>query len=217
MHSTPYAGGPVLLSLKQLSDPASTAAVSVDLLPTYHSIAKWMASYLMSTHPDLGRPGDVCPFTAQASRLNTIRIVVSGATSKNIDTIKDLMYHCLREFTLIPCEKPMKHFRTIVVGFPKMVDSKGLDVLKAVQARLKWHCLLRGLMIGRFFADARDPGLWNRDFRPLRSPVPLLALRHVVENDAPFAARYPLLIPTYVWNYPRAAPKRLLSHVLGKH
>jgi hypothetical protein len=34
-----------------------------------------------------------------------------------------------------------------------------------------------------------------------------------VENDAPFALRHPLLIPTYVWKYSRSAPRRLLAHL----
>jgi hypothetical protein len=47
--------------------------------------------------------------------------------------------------------------------------------------------------------------------RARRSPIPLLAIRQVVENDAPFALRHPLLIPTYVWKDSRSAPKRLLG------
>jgi hypothetical protein len=209
-------GKPVLLSLQQLLDPASTAAVAPELLPTYHSIAQWMTSYLMSTHPDLGRSGVVCPFAAQALRLDTVRIAVSDATRSNIRSIKAVMHGCLRQFWLIPCTKSMKHFRTIVVGFPKLGDAQGLRDLQIVQSRLKWYCLLRGLMIGRFFADSSDPGLWHRDFRPLRSPIPLLAIREVVEHDAPFAARHPLLIPIYIWKYPLAAPQRLLNHALPK-
>jgi hypothetical protein len=39
-----------------------------------------------------------------------------------------------------------------------------------------------------------------------------LAIRQVVESDAPFAIRHPLLIPTYVWKYSLAAPRRLLAN-----
>ncbi len=208
--------GLVLLSMKQLCEPTFTPAVSPDLLPTYRSIARWITSYLMSAHPELGRAGDVCPFTAQALRLDTIRIGVSSATSAHTAIIKSGMHDCFRQFALIPAAKSMQHFRTIIVGFPGINDAKGLEHLKIVQARLKFYCLLRGLMIGRFHAGSNDPGLWNPDFRPLRSPIPLLAIREVVENDAPFAMRHPLLIPAYVWKYPLAAPKRLLAHLLKR-
>jgi len=78
----------------------------------------------------------------------------------------------------------MRHFRTIVVGFPKINDAQGLQALERVQLELKFYCLLRGLMIGRFHRGSNDPGLWNPDFRPLRSPIPVLAIRELVENDA---------------------------------
>src|ERR1043166_4702319 len=85
--------GLVLLSMKQLCEPTFTPAVSADLLPIYRSITRWIKSYPMSAHPDLGRAGDVCPFTAQALRLDTIRIGVSAATSADTAIIKSGMHH----------------------------------------------------------------------------------------------------------------------------
>ena len=123
------------------------------------------------------------------------------------------MRYCFQQFALMPCPESMQHFRTIIVGFPEIDDAMGLESLRKVQGRLKIYSLLRGLMIGRFYAGSNDPGLWNPDFRPLRSPIPLLAIRQVVENDAPFAMRHPLLIPTYVWKYSLAAPRRLLANL----
>ena len=208
-----HPGKLTLLSMKQLSDAASASAVSPELLSVYRSIAQWLTSYLMSPHPDLGRPGDVCPFTAQASRLDTIRIGVSRATGSDIASIGNCMRYCFRQFALMPCPESMQQFRTIIVGFPEIDDATGLESLRKVQNRWKLYCLLRGLMIGRFYPGSNDPGLWNPDFRPLRAPIPLLAIRQLVENDAPFALRHPLLIPTYVWKYSLAAPKRLLAHL----
>jgi hypothetical protein len=45
----------------------------------------------------------------------------------------------------------------------------------------------RGLMIGEFYdGPPAKAGLWNQDFRPLRSPVPLLAIRRMVRTGFPF-------------------------------
>jgi len=206
-----HPGRLTLLSMQQLSDGTFASAAPPDLLSAYQLIAQWLTSYLMRPHADLGRPGDVCPFTAQALRLDTIRIGVSGAASADAAGARSCMRYCFEQFASLPCPDSMGHFRTIVVGFPGMDDAVGLETLRKVQRRLKIYCLLRGLMIGRFYAGSNDPGLWNPDFRPLRSPIPLLAIRQVVENDAPFALRHPLLIPTYVWKYARSAPKRLLA------
>jgi hypothetical protein len=201
-----------LLSIKQMREYPLAATVPGQLVPSYKSIAHWISSYLMSSHPELGRAGDVCPFTAQASRLDTIRVGVCDASSAEITRVKSIMRYCFAQLARIPCPRSMEHFRTIIVGFPNIQDDEnGMQTLRAVQDKLKFYCLRRGLMIGRFHAGSADRGLWNPDFRPLRSPIPLLAIRHLVENDAAFAARHPLLIPAYVCKYPLAGCKRLLA------
>ena len=41
-------------------------------------------------------------------------------------------------------------------------------------------------MLGEFHNRTESPGLHNPNFRPLRSPIPLLAIRYMVEVDLPF-------------------------------
>ena len=41
-------------------------------------------------------------------------------------------------------------------------------------------------MLGEFHNRTETPGLHNPQFRPLRSPIPLLAIRFMVESDLPF-------------------------------
>jgi Domain of unknown function (DUF6875) len=184
-------------------------AVPTDLAGTYALIAGWVRSFLMREHPDLGRSGDVCPFTGQALRLDTIRIGVCAAASSDFSGVKSTMRHAFGEFASIPCARSMQHFRTIIVGFPNVNDAAGHAALKRVQARLKLYSFVRGLMIGRFHPQSDDPGLWNPQFRPLRPPLPMLAIRHLVENDAPFALRHPLLLPAYLSRFRSAAPRLL--------
>src|ERR1700694_3333445 len=206
--SHPYHAGTTLLSMQQLSDAGAGSAVDPELLSVYLSIAQWIRSYLRRPRPDLDRSGDVCPFTTQAFRLDTIRIGVSRARSSDTATIKRCVRHCFRQFALMPCPPSMRHFRTIIVGFPGLDDADGLERLKRGHNRL---------MIARFHAASDDRGLWNPEFRPLRSPIPLLAIRQLVKEDAPFAIRHPLLIPTYLWKYSLAAPKRLLASLRKAH
>ena len=197
--------------MRRALDEAGATDVAPEISAVYRSIGRWISSYLMSAHAELGRPGDVCPFTAQAFRLDTIRIGVSGATGADVGEIARLMRDCCRGLRAIPCPESLRHFRTIVVGFPAIKDEDGLQGLRTVQTRLKPYALLRGLMIGRFHPNTNDPGLWNPDFRPLRSPIPLLAVRYLVANDAPFALRHPLLMPAYLARFPLSGAKRLLA------
>jgi hypothetical protein len=174
-------------------------------------IANWVRSYLMRPHNDLGRAGDVCPFTAQASRLDTIRLGVSDASASETNRIMAIMEGAVTAFDEISCAKSMRHFRTIIVGFPNCADADGLRALKHVQNRLRPHSIFRGKMVGFFEPNSQDKGLLNPDFRPLRSPVPLLAIRMLVENDSPFVMRNPLLAPIYLAKFRLKGLRRLIS------
>jgi hypothetical protein len=75
--------------------------------------------------------------------------------------------------------------RALVVVFPKQGAATEACVAEA-HARLKPHHLARGLMLGEFFPSCDKRGLHNQDFRPLRSPWPLLVIRPMVEADIEF-------------------------------
>jgi Domain of unknown function (DUF6875) len=202
----------VLLSPGQLAEPAASPAIGADALRFHQLIAQWMRSYLMRSHPELGRPGEVCPFTARAYQLDTIRIGVSFAGSGDVVAIAKNLHESLQQFLAIACDEGTRHFRTVVVGFPNLDNEAGLAALKAAQGRLKLRCLWEGLMIGRFHARSDDRGLWNGNFRPMRAPIPLLAIRHLVRADAPFALRNPVLLASYLCRYSMAAPRQLLAN-----
>ncbi len=161
------------LTMQQLCDAGFTAVAPAGLIRSYQIIADWVRTFLMREHPDLGRSGDVCPFTTQAVRLDTVRISMCAATSVDISVLKAAMRRALREFAAIPCRQSMRHFRAVIVGFPNINDASGLAALKKVQKQLNLYCLLRGIMIARFHPEADDPGLWNPQFRPLRAPIPM--------------------------------------------
>jgi hypothetical protein len=206
------AAGLVLLSMRQLADPAPMPAMGSDALRFSRAIAQWVTSYLMASHPELGRSGEVCPFTSRAYQLDTIRIGVSFASSRDSALITELMRDSLRQFASIACDDTARQLRTVIVGFPNLGDADGVAALRAGQQRLTLRCLWDGLMIGRFHPDSDDDGLWNPDFRPMRAPVPLLAVRHLVRNDAPFALRHPALLASYLCRYSAVAPRQLLAN-----
>jgi hypothetical protein len=90
-------------------------------------------------------------------------------------------------------------------------------MLQRVQVRHKFYSLRRNRMIGLMHAGSEARGLWNAAFRPLRAPMPVLAIRHMVEHDAPFALRHPLLLLPYLARFRLAGLKRLyalLRHAL---
>ena len=43
--------------------------------------------------------------------------------------------------------------------------------------------------------------------------MPLLAIRSLVENDAPFVLRNPRLAPIYLWRFPVSGPLKLAERL----
>jgi len=89
-----------------------------------------------------------------------------------------------------------------LIGQHIAVDAAALDVIMRELVVL-YPAILKtfvenGLMIGQFHPlPPVEGGLWTKDFRPLRCPVPLLAIRHMVPTDLPFLTRDRRLLDGY--------------------
>jgi hypothetical protein len=180
------------------------------------TVTAWTRSYLMSDHPELGRDGNVCPFTSMGARIDTLRFGVSDATSKDTQRIHAELLQLFDEFDKIPYPRKMETYRAILIGFPNCGDPEGIAALAKVQKSLRLLSFRRARMIGVFHPQADAPGLWNPEFRPLRSPIPVIALRSLVVEDAAFVLRHPLLAPAYLLNFPLAGPRQLAERMLQR-
>ncbi len=171
----------------------------------------WVRSYLMQPHPDLGRTGAVCPFTKQAAKIDSVRVAISRLASLDQQPAFELVRAGFGDLDRIPCKPGMEHFRTVIFGFPEYRSADGIALLASVQARLRFYSLARFRMIGFMHAANEAPGLWNPGFRPLRAPMPVLAIRHMVEQDAPFAVRHKPLMVAYLAKFRLAGVRRLMA------
>jgi hypothetical protein len=179
-------------------------------------IADWTRSFLMRDHSELGRDGNVCPFTSMGARMDTLRFGVSGATASDAVGIRAELLDMFDCFDAIPHPRKMGIYRAIMIGFPNCGDADGIAVLAAVQKSLRFLSFRRARMIGLFYPQADAKGLWNPKFRPLRSPIPVIALRSLVVQDAAFVMRHPLLAPAYLLNFPLAGPRQLAERMLQR-
>jgi hypothetical protein len=94
----------------------------------------------------------------------------------------------------------------IVLEDIDLTDSRELDDL---QRSLKDSFVEQGLMIGQFHPKCDQPGLWNDDFRPLRSPIPLLAIRIMVPGDLPFLTGSDVHLAAYFARFAAGIPSEL--------
>jgi hypothetical protein len=193
---------------KELSEhlaPESVAALRL--------VGEWTRSFVMSDHPELGREGNVCPFTSMAARIDTLRFGISEARSDEAVRIRSELAQVFDRLDQIPHPRQMDIHRAVLIGFPNCDDASGLATLTKVQKSLRLLSFRRARMIGLFHQHMEEPGLWNPKFRPLRSPLPVIAIRSLVLQDAAFVVRHPLLAPAYLVNFPLAGTRRLAARV----
>jgi len=195
-------------SVEVLQDLAPKSAAALRVL------THWTRSFLMRDHPELGREGNVCPFTSMGARADTLRFAVSDATSGDASRIRVDLLQAFEQFDDIPYPRKMGVYRAILIGFPNCDDAEGVAALAVARKSLRLLSFRRARMIGVFHARTEEPGLWNRKFRPLRSPLPLIAIRSLVVQDAAFVMRHPLLAPAYLANFPLAGPRHLAERML---
>jgi hypothetical protein len=174
------------------------------LAPYQDRIREWATAYLTAPHPELGREGPVCPYTAAAIKKETFWVGCVDRADLTAEDIERTVAARATEFhRLPPAEGPDALLKTILILFPAVTDYRLID---EAQRRLKAESVAMGLMIGQFYPGCDEPGIRNPDFRPLQSPIPLLAIRHMVNSDFPFLAGSVAWIEEYLRKFAPAVP-----------
>jgi hypothetical protein len=154
---------------------------SFDALST---ILHWAGDYLSSPHPELGRAGAVCPFTGPAMRKEVFFLAaVRGVPT--LDEVEATVRGYLAWFLeMEPRDGRLAAYKSVNILFPDIPQRAWKTLIEAAQERLKAEYVAEGIMIGEFHPGPPEKAaLWNSDFRPLKSPVPLLSIRHMVPTD----------------------------------
>lgn len=176
-----------------------------DCSPEMIEVAHWCVNYLCNPHPDLGRVGVVCPWVPSSMRRETfwmIDIYVGGRSER--DVCCDFL-ELIREFKKRePVSGNGSQYKTVVAVLHGVFSLEKVDCYHAL---LKPSFLSFGLMLGEFYGSCQKPGLRNKGFRPLRSPVPLLVIREMVELDIAFLADQPSFVDAYLRVYGERARK----------
>ncbi|MEV4835300.1 DUF6875 domain-containing protein [Nonomuraea sp. NPDC049486] len=150
------------------------------------AVVEWARAYLCRPHPELGRLGPVCPYAQASLDRGAFRLAIQPGGGHTVESLSALLAPYRDWFLdLAPRRMPAAQSTTILVLLPGMRDAR--EVIDAAQCALKDAYVGHGLMIGEFHDGPPDKaGLWNPGFRPLRSPVPMLVIRHMVPTDLPF-------------------------------
>lgn len=185
--------------------------IPTEAVPVLQPIAAWSKSFLITTHPNLGREGPVCPFSKAAMEHGVFLLTLLDGIKRNED-IAAAMYRYgdwYRDLSrsIDPVRRSYLTFLIVLPG----VDATDSGELDALQRDLKDRFVEHGLMVGQFHPVCERPGLWNANFRPLRSPIPLLAIRTMVREDLPFLIETPAHLDAYLARFGPAVPNRLAA------
>jgi hypothetical protein len=159
---------------------------------TLAGMLKWVREFIGAPHPNLGRSGSICPFVPGALNMDTIWISEVADAEPTVDSISEVIKEYRNVFLATePTKSPDSINKAFLVAFPTLSarGAEGAALVDKVQYRLKPYFVDQGMMLGEFHSMNESPGLRNPDFRPLRSPVPMLAIRLMVESDLPFMTR----------------------------
>lgn len=176
----------------------NTHPILADSKEALQVLVHWVRDFLCRPHQQLGRGGNVCPYTAPAMKRYALWFTAITTPDLNKEDILATV-NAYREWflELDPVDKELSIFKSIIIAFPTVSPEQATAFIDTTQDMLKADFVKNGLMLGQFHESCPEPGLHNSDFRPLQSPVPLLAIRNMVRTDVPFLAHDEKLMEYY--------------------
>ena len=184
--------------------------------PHLTRILDWAKTFLITGHPELGRTGPVCPYTQPSLRKDLFHLASPADVDGALDGPAVIAQLRARyEELSAGLDDADLELLTVLVVLPQLDhrDSSELDLL---QRKAKDEFVADGLMIGQFHPTCPEPGLWNPDFRPLRSPVPLLAVRKLLVFDLPFLIDVDMHVDSYLRRFAAEIPARIRYQLVNR-
>ena len=184
-----------LYLLRDLTSPKRTERLSKEDLQAVKTVADWTRDFVSQGHPQLGRNGTVCPYVPPAIEHDTLWFAVEHVHDLSEGQRVDLMNQYKDAFLRMDPRKEDEpeeaEKKTFLIIFPDLPQEKLGDQLEAIQRPLRDEFVREGLMLGEFFPLSPSRAVHNREFRPFRSPLPMLTIRHMISADWLFLSAKP--------------------------
>lgn len=190
--------------------PPSLPAHVQEHLPAFSKLLRWTEEFICQPHPQLGREGAVCPYVSTAREKGLLWLTAYSALHPAIEDIFTIAIRYRDWFlALEPLQGGDAQYKTILILFPTVQGSDAPVLIDQAQVLLKPEFVNKGLMIGQFQALSNEPGAWNPEFHPLRSPVPLLVMRPMAPHDILFLSKEERYARAYLEAYGGHVPRKL--------
>jgi hypothetical protein len=193
-----------LFLLEELEDVGRTSGLAERDLDALHAVADWIKTYVVKPHKDLGRAGPVCPFVPRALEGKTLWLAPEQIADRDVPDVVELINGYQRLFMEAqPTEGDAASNKVIVVVFTDLSADRAKGVFdEALQHLAVPSYVEDGIVFGPFYEGHEGTAIYNSSFRPFRSPVPFVFVRHGIVNDwkfLPGQRRLAQLVGTSLW------------------
>jgi hypothetical protein len=177
-----------LFLLEDLEDVGRTSELAESDLAALHAVADWIKTYVVKPHKDLGRAGPVCPFVPGALERKTLWLAPEQIADRDVPAVVELINGYQRLFLdAQPTDGDDTNYKVIVVVFTDLSADRAQGVFDDVLQHLAVPSYAEdGIVFGPFYEGHEGTAIYNSSFRPFRSPVPFLFVRHGVISDWKF-------------------------------
>ena len=177
-----------LFLLEDLEDVGKTSELAESDLDALHAVADWIKTFVVSPHKDLGRAGPVCPFVPEALERKTLWLAPEQIADLEVPAVVELINGYQRLFLdAQPTDGDDATYKVIVVVFTDLSADRAQGVFDDVLQHLAVPSYVEdGIVFGPFYEGHEGTAIYNSSFRPFRSPVPFLFVRHGVISDWKF-------------------------------
>ena len=173
---------------EDLEDLARTGNLGESDLKALHAVVDWIKSFVAKPHKELGRSGPVCPFVPRALDLQTIWLAPERTADRSVLDIVQRMNSYRRLFLDVrPDAGDDADYKSFVVVFTDLSADRAKNLFADILQHLGVPSYADdGLVMGGFYQTSEGSALYNPNFRPFKSPVPFLLMRHTVISDWKF-------------------------------
>lgn len=206
-----------LFLLDDLQNAERTSRLSASDLAGLRAVADWTRRFVIRPNPELGRPGPVCPFTSQAIEQKALWLAAEQSAGRSRPEVIQLIagYQQLL-LTNPPVDGDAAGNKSIVVVFTDLPASQAKDFFAGALEQIAIPSYTKdGLVMGPFFEGNDGTAIYNPNFRPFTSPVPMLLMRRAVISDWKFFLNDDKWLGLWARRYGDAAIQALAGELRG--
>ncbi|WP_373862461.1 DUF6875 domain-containing protein [Nocardia acidivorans] len=195
-----------------LGDAGSTCPAARSTVAAFRS---WADSFLTRPSDELGRDGPVCPYVRPSMRRDLLWLAQVPAAEPRPLWVRAIIEDALEVYSELPTGNGSSTsvLRGLITVFQNLADYSLID---EIHAEFKTKFVERGAMLGQFYPGCDQPGLWNKEFRPLDAPMPMLVVRSMMTTDFPFLLDKPEWMNAYVRKFAPGLPAHVRAVMVGR-